>query len=86
MHHNICTPLKFKAVTTQQIRHQTPGFIMAWTKMKLRKNIQVQSSIQRALSHQSTVELQRRDTGKSMEGLGSLSYLNSVRFIRFGFK
>lgn len=45
MHHNICTPLRFKAATTQRIRHQTPGFIMAGTKMKLRKNNQVQSSI-----------------------------------------
>lgn len=65
MHHNISTSLGFKEATTQQIRHQTPAFIMAWTKMKFRKNIQVQSSIQRALPHQSTVELYRWDTGKS---------------------
>lgn len=59
---------------------------MAWTKMKLRKNIQVQSSIQRALPCHSTVELYRWDTGKFLKGLGRLSYLNSVHFIRFDFK
>lgn len=85
MHHNICTPLRFKAATTQQIRHQTPDFIMAWTKMKLRKKTQVQSSIQRALPHQSTAELYRWDTGKCLGGLGSLSYLNSAHFYKAWF-
>lgn len=82
MHHDIHTPLRFKAATTQQIRHQTPAVIMARTKMKLRKKIQVQSSIQRALPHQSTAELYRWDTGKPLEGLGSLSYSNSEHFYK----
>lgn len=85
MHPNICTPLRLKAATTQQIRHQTPDFIMVWTKKKLREKIQVQSLIQRALPHQSTTELYRWDTGKSLEGLDSLSHLNSVHFYKAWF-
>lgn len=53
--------------------------------MKLRKKIQVQSSIQRALPHQSTAELYRWDTGKPLEGLGSLSYSNSEHFYKAWF-